>query len=274
MTSSPSARRGRRGSRRELRVSSTLAHRPVVAWLLRRGLRPRVLRRRARRARRRTRRYARRRRGAPALRRRGRGARRSCSSTASRRRSRRGAASCRSSRRRTACSPSTSRASAGRAARGGLLAAGRRRSSCSALIDQRGIERAAVVGALVGLVGRARRWRSPRPSASQHRALRRVGLRGAAADDLPLGARASGVGETLFALYYTERPDEQMALAFYDKKYVTESSSTRSSGARRPGHRRRRRSRRCAGSATPRSQKRYRENRSSRRCSSGGARTR
>jgi len=35
-------------------------------------------------------------------------------------------------------------------------------------------------------------------------------------------ARAGGVGETLFALFYTERAEDKMALAFYDKSYVTE----------------------------------------------------
>jgi pimeloyl-ACP methyl ester carboxylesterase len=35
-------------------------------------------------------------------------------------------------------------------------------------------------------------------------------------------ARASGVGETIFALFYTERAEDKMALAFYDKSYVTE----------------------------------------------------
>lgn len=35
-------------------------------------------------------------------------------------------------------------------------------------------------------------------------------------------ARADGVGEALFGLYYKERADERMALAFYDKRYVTE----------------------------------------------------
>ncbi len=30
------------------------------------------------------------------------------------------------------------------------------------------------------------------------------------------------MGETLFSLFYDERPDEKMALAFYDKSYVTE----------------------------------------------------
>lgn len=35
-------------------------------------------------------------------------------------------------------------------------------------------------------------------------------------------ARADGVGEMLFGLYYKERSDEKMALAFFDKKWVTE----------------------------------------------------
>lgn len=35
-------------------------------------------------------------------------------------------------------------------------------------------------------------------------------------------ARAEGVGEALFGLYYKQRADERMALAFFDKKYVTE----------------------------------------------------
>jgi pimeloyl-ACP methyl ester carboxylesterase len=35
-------------------------------------------------------------------------------------------------------------------------------------------------------------------------------------------ARADGVGEMLFGLYYKERSDEKMALAFFDKRFVTE----------------------------------------------------
>jgi len=35
-------------------------------------------------------------------------------------------------------------------------------------------------------------------------------------------ARADGVGEMLFGLYYKERSDEKMAMAFFDKKWVTE----------------------------------------------------
>jgi pimeloyl-ACP methyl ester carboxylesterase len=44
-------------------------------------------------------------------------------------------------------------------------------------------------------------------------------------DQLPtffLWARAPGVGETLFALFYDQRSDERMAHAFYDKKFITE----------------------------------------------------
>lgn len=35
-------------------------------------------------------------------------------------------------------------------------------------------------------------------------------------------ARADGVGEALFGLYYKQRADERMALAFFDKRFVTE----------------------------------------------------
>jgi pimeloyl-ACP methyl ester carboxylesterase len=35
-------------------------------------------------------------------------------------------------------------------------------------------------------------------------------------------SRAPGVGETLFALYYGERSDERIALAFHDPRFVTE----------------------------------------------------
>ncbi len=37
-----------------------------------------------------------------------------------------------------------------------------------------------------------------------------------------LWSRASGVGEMLFGLYYRERTDEKLALAFYDKQRITE----------------------------------------------------
>jgi pimeloyl-ACP methyl ester carboxylesterase len=35
-------------------------------------------------------------------------------------------------------------------------------------------------------------------------------------------ARVDGVGETLFALFYRERPDERMRLAFHDPRFVTD----------------------------------------------------
>ncbi len=35
-------------------------------------------------------------------------------------------------------------------------------------------------------------------------------------------SRTAAVGEALFALYYGERPDERMALGFYDRRFVTE----------------------------------------------------
>jgi pimeloyl-ACP methyl ester carboxylesterase len=35
-------------------------------------------------------------------------------------------------------------------------------------------------------------------------------------------ARADLVGEALFSVFYTERPDERLALAFYDKAFLTE----------------------------------------------------
>jgi len=35
-------------------------------------------------------------------------------------------------------------------------------------------------------------------------------------------SRAAGVGEALFGLYYKQRADERIALAFFDRKYVTE----------------------------------------------------
>lgn len=44
-------------------------------------------------------------------------------------------------------------------------------------------------------------------------------------DQLPtffVMSRADGVGEALFNLFYTERPDEKLTLAFYDKHVVTE----------------------------------------------------
>jgi len=44
-------------------------------------------------------------------------------------------------------------------------------------------------------------------------------------DQLPpffIWARSAPFGEALFSMYYGERSDERIALAFYDKRYVTE----------------------------------------------------
>lgn len=38
-----------------------------------------------------------------------------------------------------------------------------------------------------------------------------------------LWARAGGVGEAIFAMFYKERPDEKIALAFHDKRFVTQA---------------------------------------------------
>lgn len=49
-------------------------------------------------------------------------------------------------------------------------------------------------------------------------------------------AKIGGVGETLFALFYKERPDERMRMAFYDQTYVTEELvDTVERGLDRPG---------------------------------------
>jgi pimeloyl-ACP methyl ester carboxylesterase len=91
-----------------------------------------------------------------------------------------------------------------------------------ALMDQRNVKRAAVV---------AHSWGSSVALAMAMTAPERV-TRLALYDawvyeeQLPttfLWARASGLGEVLFDLFYAERPDEKMERAFYDpKKYVNE----------------------------------------------------
>jgi pimeloyl-ACP methyl ester carboxylesterase len=91
-----------------------------------------------------------------------------------------------------------------------------------ALMDQRNIHQAAVV---------AHSWGSSVALAMAIAAPERV-TRLALYDawvyeeQLPttfLWARASGVGEALFDLFYAERPDDKIARAFYDpRKYVTE----------------------------------------------------
>jgi pimeloyl-ACP methyl ester carboxylesterase len=90
-----------------------------------------------------------------------------------------------------------------------------------ALMDRRGVSRAALV---------AHSWGSSVALAAALRAPDRVtklALYDAWVyeDQLPTffhWARAEGVGEALFGLYYKERADERLALAFFDKRFVTE----------------------------------------------------
>lgn len=91
-----------------------------------------------------------------------------------------------------------------------------------ALMDQRGIHRAEVV---------AHSWGSSVALAMALAApgrVSRLALYDAWVyeEQLPttfLWARADGIGEALFDLFYAERPDEKIERAFYDKdKYVTE----------------------------------------------------
>jgi pimeloyl-ACP methyl ester carboxylesterase len=89
------------------------------------------------------------------------------------------------------------------------------------LLDQRGVKSSAIV---------AHSWGSSVALAASLQAPERV-TRIALYDawvyeeQLPTffhWARTGGVGEALFGIYYKERADERMALAFFDKKYVTE----------------------------------------------------
>jgi len=90
-----------------------------------------------------------------------------------------------------------------------------------ALMAQRGIDRAALV---------AHSWGSSvalQVAMQKPEAVTRIALYDAWVYEAQLPAffhwsRADGVGETLFGLYYKERPAEKMSLAFYDKSYVTE----------------------------------------------------
>jgi pimeloyl-ACP methyl ester carboxylesterase len=89
------------------------------------------------------------------------------------------------------------------------------------LMEQRGIKRAAVV---------AHSWGSSVALALTLAAperVSRIALYDAWVyeDQLPsffVMSRAAGIGEILFGLYYDERPDERMALAFYNKDIVSE----------------------------------------------------
>lgn len=90
------------------------------------------------------------------------------------------------------------------------------------LLDQRGVKKAALV---------AHSWGSSVALAATLAAperVTRIALYDAWVyeDQLPPffhWARAEGVGEALFGLWYKQRADERMALAFFDKKLVTES---------------------------------------------------
>lgn len=90
-----------------------------------------------------------------------------------------------------------------------------------ALMDERGIRDAAVVGHSWGAsVALATALVAPER-------VTRLALYDAWVyeEQLPsflLWSRASGVGEVLFGLWYGERVDERLALAFYDRRYVTE----------------------------------------------------
>ncbi len=90
-----------------------------------------------------------------------------------------------------------------------------------ALMDARGVEQAAIVahsyGASVALT-----LALDFPDAVSRLALYSGYVY---EDQVPaffLWSRAGGVGESLFALYYGERLDDRVALAFYDRRYVTE----------------------------------------------------
>lgn len=90
------------------------------------------------------------------------------------------------------------------------------------LLDQRGVERADFVGHSWGAsIVLAAALAAPER-------VRRVALYDAYVyeEQVPVffhWARVDGVGEALFAMYYKERSDERISLAFYDKRYVTEA---------------------------------------------------
>ena len=90
-----------------------------------------------------------------------------------------------------------------------------------ALLDQRGVKKASIV---------AHSWGSSVAVAmtlQQPDRVEKLALYDAYVyeEQLPtffLWSRAHGVGETLFGLYYDQRPDERLALAFYDQRFVTQ----------------------------------------------------
>ncbi len=106
-----------------------------------------------------------------------------------------------------------------------------------ALMDRLGVERAALV---------AHSWGSSVALALALRAPARVSRLALYSawvyeEQLPMffhWARLGGLGELLFALYYNERPDERMALAFFDPRRVDERLAEEVEAAlERPGTR-------------------------------------
>lgn len=104
-----------------------------------------------------------------------------------------------------------------------------------ALLDQRGVKRFAVVGHSWG--GSV----ALRIALDAPQRVTRLALYDAWVyeEQLPTTfhwARAGGVGEALFSAFYGERADEKMALAFYDRRHVTEEFVERTEASlARPG---------------------------------------
>jgi pimeloyl-ACP methyl ester carboxylesterase len=104
-----------------------------------------------------------------------------------------------------------------------------------ALMDRLGIARAAVVGHSYG-AGVTLRLALIAPERVE-----RIALYDAWAYDAQLPAffhvaRADGIGEAMFATWYGERPEDRMALAFHDQRFVTiELIDAVEASLRRPG---------------------------------------
>ncbi len=89
------------------------------------------------------------------------------------------------------------------------------------LLEERGVDKAAIV---------AHSWGSSvalQMALMEPERVERIALYDAwvYAEQLPsffVWARAGGIGELMFRLFYNERPEDKIALAFYDKRYVTQ----------------------------------------------------